>query len=111
MDTHTVLTGDCLDVQQPLPAGVAKLVFAEPPFNIGLGYPGYNDRRPRAACLDFTDRWLAAVVRVLSPTGSVFVQIADEWAGYLQLRLDALRRTIRSRRTAPAARGAAFGAA
>jgi site-specific DNA-methyltransferase (adenine-specific) len=78
MDTHTVLTGDCLDVLPTPPAGVAELVIADPPFNIGLGYPGSNDHRPRAAYLDFTDRWLAAVVRVLSPTGSVFVQIADE---------------------------------
>jgi hypothetical protein len=27
---------------------------------------------------------------VLSPAGSLFVQIADEWAGYLQVRLDGL---------------------
>ncbi|HEX5270393.1 MAG TPA: site-specific DNA-methyltransferase, partial [Gemmataceae bacterium] len=45
---------------------------------------------PQAAYLDFTDRWLAAVARVLSPMGSLFVQIADEWAGHVQVRLDAL---------------------
>jgi hypothetical protein len=29
-------------------------------------------------------------VRVLKPTGSLFVQIGAEWAGYVQVKLDAL---------------------
>jgi site-specific DNA-methyltransferase (adenine-specific) len=87
---NTILTGECLTVLPTLPAGSADLVFADPPFNTGLGYPGYEDRLPRDAYLAFTDRWLAAVARVLSPAGSLFVQIADEWAGYLQVRLDGL---------------------
>lgn len=90
MDTNTIITGDCGEVLDALPAGLADLIFADPPFNIGLKYPGHNDRLPRAAYLDFTGRWLAAAVRALSPSGSLFVQIADEWAGYIQVRLDAL---------------------
>ncbi len=96
MDTDAVLAGDCLEVLAALPAGVADLVYVDPPFNIGLGYPGYDDRRPREAYLDFTRRWTAAVGRVLSPAGSLFVQISDEWAGYLQVRLDELGLTWRN---------------
>jgi site-specific DNA-methyltransferase (adenine-specific) len=90
MNTDTVLTGDCLDVLPTLPAGCADLVFADPPFNNGTAYRGYRDRLPRAEYLARINHWLAAWVRVLSPTGSLFVQIPDEWAGYLQLRLDTL---------------------
>jgi site-specific DNA-methyltransferase (adenine-specific) len=96
MNTNTVLTGDCRDVLPTLPAGVASLVIADPMFNQGRPYPGCNDRLPRAAYLNFTDRWLAEVRRVLSPAGSLFVQISDEWAGYLQVRLDALGLTWRN---------------
>lgn len=85
-----VLVGDCVTVLSALPAGCAALVYADPPFNQGVGYEGYGDDLTPQAYLAFTDRWLAAVRRVLSPTGSLFVQIADEWAGYLQVRLDAL---------------------
>ena len=46
MDTNTVITGDCLAVLPRLPADFADLVFLDPPFNIGLKYPGYHDRRP-----------------------------------------------------------------
>jgi site-specific DNA-methyltransferase (adenine-specific) len=97
MNTNTVIAGDCLDVLPTLPAGYADLIFADPPFNIGLDYPGYRDRLPRTAYLAFTDRWLTAAVRVLSPAGSLFVQIADEWAGHVQVRLDALGLAWRNR--------------
>jgi DNA modification methylase len=90
MNTDRIITGNCLDVLPTLPPGVANLVFADPPFNIGLDYPAYVDRLSREEYLAWTDRWLAAVLRVLSPTGSLFVQTADEWAGCLQVRLDAL---------------------
>src|SRR5436305_1022831 len=96
MPTDCVITGDCLEILPTLPTWSADLVFADPPFNIGLAYDGYDDRLPRQAYLAFTDRWLDAVRHVLSPTGSLFVQIADEWAGYFQVRLDALGLTWRN---------------
>jgi DNA modification methylase len=91
-----VLTGDCLKILAGLPAGSADLVFADPPFNIGYEYDVYDDRRARADYLAWADRWLAAVRRVLSPTGSLFVAIGDEYAAEHKVRLDALGLTLRN---------------
>jgi site-specific DNA-methyltransferase (adenine-specific) len=88
MNADTILTGNCHDVLPTLPAGCADLVYVDQPFNIGLSYDGYRDRLSTEEYLSRTDRWLAEVHRVLSPTGSLFVQTCDEWAGYLQVRLD-----------------------
>ena len=96
MTHNIILVGDCRTILPTLPAGCVDVAFVDPPYNIGLGYTGYHDRLTREAYLDFTDRWLAAVLHVLSPTGSLFVQIADEWAGYLQVRLDGLGLTWRN---------------
>jgi site-specific DNA-methyltransferase (adenine-specific) len=77
------------------PASV-DLVFADPPFNIGYDYDVYHDRRGKTEYLAWTDRWLAAVRRVLKPTGSVFVAIGDEYAAEVKVRLDALGLTMRN---------------
>jgi site-specific DNA-methyltransferase (adenine-specific) len=90
MDTNTVLVGDCVRVLAGLPPGVADLAYPDPPFNLGLAYPGCEDRRTPDAHLAWTREWLAAVRRVLSPSGSLFVQIDPRWAGYVQVGLDAL---------------------
>ncbi len=58
-------------------------MVTSPPYNIGVGYSSYNDRKPRADYL----RWLtdigAELRRVLRPQGSFFLNIggtnADPW--------------------------------
>src|SRR5690242_9692651 len=72
--TDTILTGDCLTVLPTLPAGFAQLAYLDPPFNIGLSYPGYDDRRPEGEYFAWLEDVLRAVLRVLSPSGSLWVQ-------------------------------------
>ncbi len=92
----TVLTGDCLRHLAEMPEGVVDLAFADPPFNIGYEYDVYQDRRGRAEYLAWTERWLAAVKRVLRPDGSFWVAIGDEYAAEIKVRLDALGLTMRN---------------
>ncbi|MBA4062860.1 MAG: site-specific DNA-methyltransferase [Isosphaera sp.] len=96
MRLDEVVTGDCVEVLGRLPAGCADLVFADPPFNIGYDYDVYDDRRGKADYLAWADRWLAAAVRVLKPTGAFFLAIGDEFAAEHKVRLDALGLTLRN---------------
>jgi len=93
---NQVLTGDCLRILPTLPAGCVDLAFADPPFNIGYEYDVYDDRRSREHYLAWTERWLAAVVRVLRPDGSLYVAIGDEYAAEMKVRLDACGLTMRN---------------
>jgi len=96
MTRNVVIQGDCIGRLAELPAACVDLAFADPPFNIGYEYDRYDDRRHKADYLAWTDRWLAAVVRVLKPTGSFYVAIGDEYAAELKVRLDALGLTLRN---------------
>jgi site-specific DNA-methyltransferase (adenine-specific) len=96
MIRDSVITGDCLKVLAELPAGSADLVFADPPFNIGYEYDVYDDRRAKADYLAWTERWLAAVNRVLSPTGAFFLAIGDEFAAEHKVRLDEMGLKLRN---------------
>jgi site-specific DNA-methyltransferase (adenine-specific) len=93
---NEVLTGDCLHHLERLPAGCVDLAFADPPFNIGYEYDVYSDRRKRSDYLAWSERWLAAVRRVLRPTGSLYVAIGDEYAAELKVLLDGLGLTLRN---------------
>ena len=88
--------GDCIAGMNGLPAGGIDLAFADPPFNIGYEYDRYDDRRQTADYLAWTEKWLAAVRRVLKPTGSFYVAIGDEYAAELKVRLDGLGLTMRN---------------
>jgi DNA modification methylase len=96
MTRNEVIQGDCLTRLAELPAATADLAFADPPFNIGYEYDHYDDRRAKADYLSWTDKWLAAVRRVLKPTGSFYVAIGDEYVAEVKVRLDGLGLTMRN---------------
>ncbi|QJX00895.1 DNA-methyltransferase [Frigoriglobus tundricola] len=96
MSLNEVIEGDCVSVLADLPAGSVDLVFADPPFNIGYAYDVYDDRRAKADYLAWTEKWLAAAVRVLKPDGSFFLAIGDEFVAEHKVRLDALGLTMRN---------------
>lgn len=93
---NEVQVGDCVDLLARLPAESVDLVFADPPFNIGYEYDVYRDRRTKAEYLAWADAWLGAAVRVLKPTGSLFLAIGDEYAAEHKVRLDALDLNFRN---------------
>jgi site-specific DNA-methyltransferase (adenine-specific) len=70
-----VLVGDCLEWLSKLEAESVDLVVTSPPYNIGLAYNTYSDRRRDDDYL----RWLLEVFvevrRVLKPQGSFFLNI------------------------------------
>lgn len=80
---HRIVLGDCLAELRSMPAAGVDVVVTSPPYNIGVGYRTYDDRRPRQDYL----AWLGAVgreiARVLRNDGSLFLNIggtnADPW--------------------------------
>lgn len=74
-DDIQIVTGDCLEGLPTLPGGKARLVFADPQYNIGIDYGKHarDDRRPDDAYLAECSKWLEEAKRLLTPDGSLFV--------------------------------------
>src|SRR4051795_10668853 len=82
-ETNQIVQGDSIQILNDGPEGWVDLVFADPPFNIGYLYHGYNDKRNTADYLKFSKEWMGAVHRALKPTGSFYLAIGDEYAADL----------------------------
>src|SRR3954465_5301938 len=82
-ETNQIIQGDCIKVLNDGPEGWVDLVFADPPFNIGYLYHGYDDERKAEDYLKFSEDWMRAVYRSLKPTGSFYLAIGDEYAADL----------------------------
>ena len=80
---NQIIQGDCIATLNDGPAGWVDLAFADPPFNIGYLYHGYQDERSVDDYLNFSRDWMRAVKRALKPTGSFFLAIGDEFAADL----------------------------
>jgi site-specific DNA-methyltransferase (adenine-specific) len=88
MHSTRIITGNCLDVLPSVQPGSARLIFADPPYNIGIAYDGHEDRMEPAAYLDWCRRWMEAAAQVLTPDGSLWLLCNHEWSARLQLALE-----------------------
>jgi site-specific DNA-methyltransferase (adenine-specific) len=74
---------DCLVVLPTLAAASVDVVVTSPPYNLGIRYRSYKDDIPRGDYLSWTDQWIRAIARVMSPQGSFFLNVgakpSDPW--------------------------------
>ena len=73
-----IYVGDNREILPYIKAGSIDLIFADPPFNLDVDYGEWQDNLPREAYLRFTYEWLDACLRVLSPHGSIWINIPDD---------------------------------
>lgn len=82
MNLNVILHGDCLEILRTIPDNSVDMTFADPPFNLNKKYNSYNDRRSLDTYLLWCKQWLAEMVRITKPTGSIFVHNIPKWLTY-----------------------------
>lgn len=83
VEHNQIICGNSIDVLNSGPEGWVDLVFADPPFNIGYLYHGYDDELKSEDYLKFSKDWMQAVHRALKPQGSFYLAIGDAYAADL----------------------------
>lgn len=75
--------GDCVAGMSRLPAGSVDLVVTSPPYNLGIDYGAYHDKKTEEEYLDWSRVWVTEVRRVLKDDGALFLNVgatpADPW--------------------------------
>lgn len=87
-DDWRIITGDCVETLATLDAGCARLIFADPPYNIGVEYGDHHDdSQADGDFLDWSREWIKLASQLLTPDGSLWVLINDEYADHFGLML------------------------
>jgi site-specific DNA-methyltransferase (adenine-specific) len=66
---------DCIIGMSRLADEAVDLVVTSPPYNLGINYGKYSDRRDRVSYLGWCGEWAAQIRRVLKSNGSFFLNI------------------------------------
>ena len=87
----TVYTGDALDFLKDLPANSARVVFLDPPFNLGKVYGRSRRSLDQKPEIEY-GKWLTDIldqsVRVLAEGGSLYIYHLPQWAMRLGAHLE-----------------------
>ncbi|HVZ10772.1 DNA-methyltransferase [Rhodopila sp.] len=78
-----IVQGDCLAVLSGLPSSSVDVVITSPPYNIGVAYKTYQDRKPRHAYLEWIQEIGKQLHRVMRDGASFFLNVgstnSDPW--------------------------------
>ena len=87
---NSIIKGDCLEVLKKIPDNSVDATFADPPFNLKKKYNGYKDSLEFQDYLNWCNEWIAEMVRVTKPTGSIFIHNIPKWLTYYAAFLNEL---------------------
>jgi site-specific DNA-methyltransferase (adenine-specific) len=86
MEVNKVYLDDCIKIMKKLPDKSIDLVFADPPFNIGIKYDVYNDNMPYGEYYNWSE-WIKETYRLLKNNGTIYIAIGDEFAAEINVIL------------------------
>jgi site-specific DNA-methyltransferase (adenine-specific) len=87
---NNIFQGDCLDLFETIPDNSVDITFADPPFNLRKKYNSHKDSLKLNDYLEWCEKWLAEMVRVTKPTGSIFLHNIPKWLTYYAATLNKL---------------------
>lgn len=87
MEVNKIYLGDCIEIMRKLPANSIDLIFADPPFNIGIKYDKYNDNLSYDEYYKWSKNWIVETYRILKQNGSIYVAIGDEFVSEINIIL------------------------
>jgi site-specific DNA-methyltransferase (adenine-specific) len=76
---NQIILGDCLEVMSNIPDDSMDMVFADPPFNLKKKYNHYEDSKEKEEYLNWCNQWINETVRIMKPTGSIFIHNIPRW--------------------------------
>jgi site-specific DNA-methyltransferase (adenine-specific) len=85
---NKVARGDAVKIMRQIPDNSIDMAFADPPFNLGKKYSNHDDNKKTDEYLEWCDLWLAEIVRVTKPSGSIFIHNIPKWLTYFTVLLN-----------------------
>lgn len=75
---NNIILGDCIEIMKNISNNSIDLIFADPPYNIGMKYDNHYDKMRYEEYIKWCEKWLSECVRLLSDKGSIYIAINDE---------------------------------
>jgi len=87
-EINRIICGDAATEMANLPNDSVDLIIADPPYNLGKDYGNQSDSQTWLDYFNFTQCWLAQAVRILKPTGSIYIFMGYRFISRLHVLLE-----------------------
>jgi site-specific DNA-methyltransferase (adenine-specific) len=77
-DVMQIFNEDCFAVMDRLSENSVDVIITSPPYNLGINYHTYKDKLEDSQYLDWLEAWSYKCKNVLSPNGSLFLNVGSK---------------------------------
>lgn len=84
---NKIILGDSVEELKTLPPESCDIIIIDPPYNIGKDFGNNRDKRELQEYIEWSKLWMDEAVRILKPTGTMFIYGFSEILAYLSVEL------------------------
>jgi site-specific DNA-methyltransferase (adenine-specific) len=86
-ELNTIYNEDCITGMKPIPDESVDIIICDPPYNIGKDFGNNSDKQTMDDYLAWCDQWIAECMRILKPTGTLYIYGFSEILAFIRVRI------------------------
>lgn len=87
MEFNKIYNEDCIIGMKKIHSESADIIICDPPYNIGKDFGNDSDRQTMENYLTWCDTWIAECLRILKPTGTLYIYGFSEILAFIRTRI------------------------
>ena len=85
---QTIINDDCVKKMKELNDNTVDIIIADPTYNIGKDFGNNSDKQDMDKYLIWCDEWIKECIRVLKPTGTLYIYGFSEILAFIRVRIN-----------------------
>ena len=85
---NTIINKDCIEGIKEVPDNCVDIIIADPPYNIGKDFGNNRNKQEMKEYLEWCDQWIGECIRILKPTGTLYIYGFSEILAFIRVRIN-----------------------
>ena len=84
---NCIIENDCIAGMKELEPNSVDIIICDPPYNIGKDFGNASDKQEIKKYLKWCDEWIAECIRILKPSGTLYIYGFSEILAFIRVRI------------------------
>lgn len=85
---QVIYNEDCIIGMKKLKDDSVDIIICDPPYNIGKDFGNDSDKQEMDDYLKWCDLWISECIRIIKPTGTIYIYGFSEILAYIRVRIN-----------------------
>lgn len=86
--TQIIHDQDCIEGMKDIDDNSVDIIICDPPYNIGKDFGNDSDKQKMEDYLKWCDEWISECIRILKPTGTLYIYGFSEILAFIRVRIN-----------------------